>query len=149
MMGKEGIYQREFIPAGRQVEQKKSWLISTLIGSALARPRGCVRGNLRCTILVRQSFVLFFCFLPLCVLGVCPQHRSGCTAAWTATSSFSTWLGSPTRWSSSPSQRDSPRFWLRRLLVRQKHSIKKTKPNIERDIIHRALLKKMKARLCG
>lgn len=43
-MGKEGIYQREFIPAGRQAEQKKSWLISTLIGSALTRPRVCVRG---------------------------------------------------------------------------------------------------------
>lgn len=55
----------------------------------------------------------------VCVTCVCPQHRSGCTAAWTATSSFSTWPGSPTRWSSSPSQRDSPRFWLRRLSVRQ------------------------------
>lgn len=96
-------------------------------------------GDLHSTILVCQSYVFF---LIVVCSGVCPQHRSGCTAAWTATSSFSTWPGSPTRWSSSPSQQASPRFWLHRLLVRQKHSTKKKTHTKEHDTIHRALSKK-------
>lgn len=68
MMGKEGIYQREFIPAGRQAEQKKSWLISTLIRSALTRPRVCVR----CLALHVTGASLPRLFTPsVCVLRVC------------------------------------------------------------------------------
>lgn len=125
MMGKEGIYQREFIPPGRQAEQRRSWLISTLIGSALTGPRVCVREACVARFHCFRRFGLFY----RCAFG-CPQHRSGCTAAWTATSSSSTWPGSPIRWSSLPSPRDSPRFWLRRLSVRQKHSAEKTEKSV-------------------
>lgn len=63
--------------------------------------------------------VVYTSALCVCVRAcVCPQHRSGCTVVWTVTCSCSTWPGSPTPWSSSPSRPASPRSSPRRLSVR-------------------------------